>query len=95
MCSSHNVHPGACQLVDIERRGMRLFYYLVCDYDAFLSIFLCLQVATQILEFHGSLGRQTILESKLAYIRAWEGLQDFGISYFIVKFQGYKPKDVS
>eukprot|EP00117_Sycon_ciliatum_P046740 scpid12531/ scgid33449/ Fermitin family homolog 1; Kindlin-1; Unc-112-related protein 1 len=51
------------------------------------------KIAAQVLGFHGSLERRSVLESKLAYIRAWEGLQDFGLSYFIIKFSTYKAKD--
>ena len=60
-----------------------------------VSVYLAGQIAAQVLGFHGSLERRSVLESKLAYIRAWEGLQDFGLSYFIIKFSTYKAKDVS
>lgn len=36
-----------------------------------------------------------MLEAKLNYIRAWESLLDFGVSYFLVKFSGvFRAKEV-
>eukprot|EP00117_Sycon_ciliatum_P020868 scpid28254/ scgid18455/ Fermitin family homolog 1; Kindlerin; Kindlin syndrome protein; Kindlin-1; Unc-112-related protein 1 len=44
------------------------------------------QLASSILDAHASVAGQALLESKLNYVRAWEALQDFGVSYFLVNF---------
>lgn len=35
-----------------------------------------------------------LINAKLAYIKAWQALPDFGLTYFLVKFEGCR-QDVS
>jgi kindlin 2 len=43
---------------------------------------------------HAKVNQLPELEAKLQYIRSWEALMDYGISYFIVRFSRAK-KDVT
>ena len=52
------------------------------------------QIARQILEAHTSMLSLTVADAKLQYIRNWQALQDFGITYFVVKV-GRNKKEVS
>lgn len=53
-----------------------------------------LQIARQILEAHASMLSLTVADAKLQYIRNWQALQDFGITYFVVKV-GRSKKEVN
>ena len=52
------------------------------------------QIIRQILEAHASMLNLTAMDARLTYIRNWQGLADFGISYYIVRFNKQR-KDVS
>lgn len=52
------------------------------------------QIARQILEAHTSMLSLSVADAKLQYIRNWQALQDFGITYFVVKV-GRNKKEVS
>lgn len=52
------------------------------------------QIARQILEAHASMLTLSMHDAKLQYIRNWQALQDFGITYFLVKV-GRSRKEVS
>ncbi len=51
------------------------------------------QIARHILEAHASMLNLGVLDAKLQYIRNWQALQDFGITYFLVKV-GRSRKEV-
>ena len=58
------------------------------------SLPLSLKIARQILEAHASMLTLSMHDAKLQYIRNWQALQDFGITYFLVKV-GRSRKEVS
>lgn len=58
------------------------------------SLPLILKIARQILEAHASMLTLSMHDAKLQYIRNWQALQDFGITYFLVKV-GRSRKEVS
>lgn len=49
------------------------------------------QIAARILDAHTALQKTSLVESKMLYIRKWQGLPEFGVSHFIVKFRSDKP----
>ena len=53
---------------------------------------LWLQIATRILEAHTNVQDMNLLEAKMNYIKAWQALPEYGITYFIVKFKGSKKE---
>jgi hypothetical protein len=59
-----------------------------------INYFFSLQIARQILEAHASMLSLNVADAKLQYIRNWQALQDFGITYFVVKV-GRNKKEVS
>lgn len=50
------------------------------------------QIATRILEAHTNVQDMNLLEAKMNYIKAWQALPEYGITYFIVKFKGSKKE---
>ena len=56
--------------------------------------FLTLQVVQKIMEAHSNVQNLNLVESKMAYIKAWQALPDFGINYFVMKQKNSK-KEVS
>lgn len=58
------------------------------------SMLLIPQIARQILEAHTSMLSLSVADAKLQYIRNWQALGDFGITYFVVKV-GRNKKEVS
>lgn len=52
------------------------------------------QIATKILEAHGSVRIQTAAQAKMSFIRAWQALPEYGITYFVVKFRNSKKEDL-
>lgn len=52
------------------------------------------QVARQILEAHSSMLNMSLTDAKMQYIRNWQALGDFGITYFVIRV-GRSRKDVS
>ncbi|XP_034481805.1 unc-112-related protein [Drosophila innubila] len=48
----------------------------------------------RILEAHANVRELPLLEAKLKYIQAWQSLPDFGVSLFIIKFDGHRKKEL-
>lgn len=46
------------------------------------------------MEAHSNVQNLNLIESKMAYIKAWQALPDFGITYFVIKQKNSK-KEVS
>lgn len=74
-------------LMTLYPPGILGHWYIVSFYSRFL------QIARQILEAHASMLSLTVADAKLQYIRNWQALQDFGITYFVVKV-GRNKKEV-
>ena len=52
------------------------------------------QIARQILEAHSTMLNMSLPDAKMQYIRDWQALQGFGITYFVIRV-GKSKKDVS
>ncbi|XP_055382016.1 unc-112-related protein [Condylostylus longicornis] len=48
----------------------------------------------RILEAHANVKSLTLTEAKLKYIQAWQSLPDFGVSLFVIKFDGHKKEEL-
>jgi len=44
------------------------------------------------LEAHANVQEMTLMEAKMNYIRAWQTLPEYGLTYFIIKLQGTKKE---
>lgn len=51
-----------------------------------------LQLEKRILEAHANVQNLPLMEAKVAFIKAWQSLPDYGISYFIVKQKNAKKE---
>lgn len=48
----------------------------------------------RILEAHANVKGLSLIEAKLKYIEAWQSLPDFGVTLFVIKFQGHKKEEL-
>ncbi|GAB6031787.1 hypothetical protein CHUAL_010190 [Chamberlinius hualienensis] len=51
-------------------------------------------ITTRILEAHANVKDLNLLEAKMNYIKAWQALPDFGVTLFVVKFEGTKKEEL-
>jgi len=52
------------------------------------------QISQRILEAHANVRDMRLVEAKLNYIKAWQTLPEYGLTYFIVKLKGSKKEDL-
>lgn len=48
----------------------------------------------KILEAHANVKNLNLVDSKLKYIQAWQNLPGFGVTYFVIKFDGHKKEEL-
>ena len=56
--------------------------------------FVVCQIARSILDAHSGLQTLSLIDAKLNYIKAWQALPEYGITFFVVRTHGTR-KDVS
>lgn len=44
------------------------------------------------MEAYNNVCNMSLTDAKLSYIRAWQALPDYGISYFVVRFKQLKKE---
>lgn len=52
------------------------------------------KAAQRILEAHANVGKLTLMDAKMKYVQAWQSLPDFGVSLFVIKFDGHKKEEL-
>jgi len=50
--------------------------------------------AQRILEAHANVRKLELTDAKLKYIQAWQSLPDFGVTLFVIKFDGHKKEEL-
>ncbi|XP_017843498.2 unc-112-related protein [Drosophila busckii] len=80
----HGVH------VNIDPRSVDAVDYLAPKILRKLSN----KAVHRILEAHSNVREMTQLEAKLKYIQAWQSLPDFGVSLFVIKFDGHRKEEL-
>ncbi|XP_017060064.1 unc-112-related protein [Drosophila ficusphila] len=48
----------------------------------------------RILEAHANVRQLPLMEAKMKYIQAWQSLPDFGVTLFVIKFDGHKKEEL-
>lgn len=48
----------------------------------------------KILEAHANVKNMNLIDAKLKYIQAWQNLPGFGVTYFVIKFDGHKKEEL-
>lgn len=48
----------------------------------------------RMLEAHANVKDLSLVDAKLNYIRAWQSLPDFGVTLFVIKFDGHKKEEL-
>ncbi|XP_078001095.1 fermitin family homolog 2-like [Glandiceps talaboti] len=52
------------------------------------------KIAGRILDGQANVRDMNLLEAKMSYIKAWQALPEYGVTYFIVKFRNTKKEDL-
>lgn len=52
------------------------------------------QVAKRILEAQGNVQGMNLMEAKLTFLKAWQSLPDYGLTYFIIRMKGSKKEEL-
>lgn len=52
------------------------------------------QIVQKIIEAHANVRDMSLSEAKMHYIKAWQALPEYGISYFLVKFTNHKKEEL-
>lgn len=52
------------------------------------------RASQRILEAHANVKNLPLIEAKIKYIQAWQSLPDFGVTFFIIKFDGHKKEEL-
>ena len=50
------------------------------------------QIVHRIMEAHANVRDMGLIEAKLAYIKGWQALPEFGVSYFVIKMANGKKE---
>ncbi|KAH8370992.1 hypothetical protein KR093_005849 [Drosophila rubida] len=48
----------------------------------------------RILDAHANVRQLQLMDAKLKYIQAWQSLPDFGVTLFVIKFDGHKKEEL-
>lgn len=59
-----------------------------------MDIFVILQATNRILEAHANVKDLSLIESKLKFIQAWQSLPEYGVTLFVIKFDGHKKEEL-
>ncbi|XP_002741351.1 fermitin family homolog 2-like [Saccoglossus kowalevskii] len=81
--ASQNISPDTTEIAVED---------FVCS--RYLKKFKTKQIAGRILEGHSNARNMSLLEAKMSYIKAWQALPEYGVTYFIVKFRNSKKEDL-
>ncbi|XP_075160812.1 unc-112-related protein-like [Haematobia irritans] len=76
--------------VNIDPRSIDTFEYLSPRMLRKLSS----KAAQRILEAHANVSKLSLVDAKLKYIQAWQSLPNFGVSLFVIKFDGHKKEEL-
>lgn len=52
------------------------------------------QAVNRILEAHANVTNLTLMESKLKFIQGWQSLPEYGVTLFVIKFDGHKKEEL-
>lgn len=78
--STVSVHPGSIEPID---------YLSPKIYKKLRG-----KAVQRILEAHANVKKLPLIEAKLKFIEAWQSLSDFGVTLFIIKFDGHKKEEL-
>lgn len=60
----------------------------------FFSICDCVQATPRILEAHANVKDLSLIDAKLKFIQAWQSLPEYGVTLFVIKFDGHKKEEL-
>lgn len=59
-----------------------------------MDLIVILQATNRILEAHANVKDLSLIESKLKFIQAWQSLPEYGVTLFVIKFDGHKKEEL-
>ncbi|XP_063104792.1 fermitin family homolog 1 isoform X2 [Cavia porcellus] len=86
-----------CEIVpDVNVAGRKFGIKLLIPVaDGMNEVYLrCDNLAARILEAHQNVAQMSLIEAKLRFIQAWQSLPEFGLTYYLVRFKGFKKDDI-
>ena len=75
---------------DLLHYNMQYFLYMY--YVLLYCVLFYLQLSQKIIEAHSNVSGMSLIEAKLNYIKAWQALPEYGLTYFLVKFRNSKKE---
>jgi len=84
-------HPAPAPMVDPTAINFQPEDFVA---PRFLKKLKSRQIATRILEAHANVQNMNLLDAKMNYIKAWQALPEYGMTYFIVKFKTSKKEEL-
>lgn len=52
------------------------------------------QATPRILEAHANVKDLSLIDAKLKFIQAWQSLPEYGVTLFVIKFDGHKKEEL-
>lgn len=68
--------------------------YLSAEINFSPIFFLSIQATARILEAHANVKDLSLMESKMKFIQAWQSLPEYGVTLFVIKFDGHKKEEL-
>ncbi|XP_014666827.1 PREDICTED: fermitin family homolog 2-like isoform X2 [Priapulus caudatus] len=84
-------HPAPATVINPSNAEIQPELYVA---PRFLKKFKSQQMNQRILEAHSNVSELSLYDAKMNYIRAWQALPEFGLSYFTVNFRGHKKEEL-
>lgn len=53
-----------------------------------------IQATNRILEAHANVKELSLIEAKLKFIQGWQSLPEYGVTLFVIKFDGHKKEEL-
>lgn len=62
--------------------------------DKNFLVFNLAQATSRILEAHANVKELGLVDAKLKFIQAWQSLPEYGVTLFVIKFDGHKKEEL-
>ncbi|KFB36913.1 AGAP002054-PA-like protein [Anopheles sinensis] len=82
--------PAQAPAINVNPSAMDANEYLAPRYAKKLKG----KAIQRMLEAHANVKDLPLVEAKLSYIRAWQSLPEFGVTLFVIKFDGHKKEEL-
>lgn len=67
---------------------------IYCNNSLSFFFFNYAQATPRILEAHANVKDLSLIDAKLKFIQAWQSLPEYGVTLFVIKFDGHKKEEL-